>query len=157
MNSRTWYSDPAAPCAAPALIDRSRVAHPGVPEPEPEPPGPPEADADAPPGDEAGAEEGRDVCDPTARGVREGGAEVAGEDAAVPLCPPAVVAGAGDDPGDAVQPAAAATAATAVTIPATRSSSEPEPVIPNHPSSCFAHPMMTPSGWQGLERDYPSP
>ena len=151
MKSRIWYSDPAAPCEAPALIDRSRVAHPGVPEPEPEPPGPPEAEAEAPPGDDAGADEGALVCDPTACGVCDaGGAEVAGEDAAV-------VAGVGDDPGDAVQPAAAATAATAVTMPAARSSSEPEPVIPNHPLSCFAHPMMTPSGWRGLERDYPGP
>jgi hypothetical protein len=156
VNSSTWYSEPAAPCAAPALTDRSRVAQPGVPEPEPEPPGPPEAEADAPPGDEGGADEGA-VCDPTAWGVcDDGGADDAGEDAEVPVCP-AVVADAGDDPVDAVQPAAAATAATAVTMPAARSSSEPEPVIPNHPSSCFAHTTMTPSGWQGLDRDYPSP
>ena len=130
VNSRTWYSEPAAPCEFPALTDRSRVA-----QPEPEPPEPPEpvAEADAPPeaGDDAEEDE-----DATVRGVRdaEGAPEVADDDAAVPV-PPAVVAGVGVDPGDAVQPAAAATAATAVTMPATRSSSELEPVIPNHPSS----------------------
>lgn len=102
------------------MIDRSRVAQPGVPEPEP--PGPPEADA--PPGDDGCADEGAVVCELTAWGVCDAGAEEAGEDAAVPVCP-LVVAGVGDDPVDAVQPAAAATAATAVTIPAARSSSEP--------------------------------
>src|SRR5690348_17468511 len=107
VNSSTWYSEPAAPCAAPALTDRSRVAQPGVPEPEPEPPGPPEAEADAPAGDEGGADEGA-VCDPTAWGVCDGGADDAGEDAEDPVCP-AVVADDGDDPVDAVQPAAAAT------------------------------------------------
>lgn len=130
MNSRTWYSEPAAPCEAPALTDRSRVAQPGVPEPAS--PGPPEAEADAPPGDDGGADAGAVVREPTAWGVCDaGGAEEAGEDTAV-VCP-AVVAGVGDDPVDAVQPAAAATAAAAVTIPATRSSGEPEPVIPTTP------------------------
>jgi hypothetical protein len=78
---------------------------------------------------------GAAVCDPTTVcGDRDVAGDAAGEDAADPV-PPALVAGGADDPVDAVHPAAAVTAATAVTMPATRSSSEPEPVIPNHPSS----------------------
>jgi hypothetical protein len=132
VKSRTWYSEPAAPCESPALTDRSRVA-----QPEPETPPPPGADAeaDAPPDD--AADEGAAVCDVTVCGVRdvEGAPDATeGEEVADDEACPAVVAGAGD-PVDAVQPAAAVTAATAVTMPATRSSSEPEPVINNHPSS----------------------
>ena len=139
VNSSTWYSDPAAPCEAPALIDRSRVAQPEPePPPELEPPVPPEAVADAPP--EAVADEGAAVCDTTARGDCDAEADAAVEDAVDPF-PAAVVAGVGDDPVDAEQPAAAVTAATAVTMPAARSSSEPEPVIPNHPSSVPAHTL----------------
>jgi len=102
----------------------------------PDPPEPPEAvtegEADAPPGDDEGAAD----CDPTARGDFDaaGVPEGAADDAVAPV-DPAVVAGVGDDPVDAVQPAAAATAATAVTMPATRSGSEPKPAITNHPSS----------------------
>jgi hypothetical protein len=55
MNSMTWYTDPAAPCARPAVTFRSRVAQPGVPLPaapgfpgeEPAPPAPEDGDADA--------------------------------------------------------------------------------------------------------------
>jgi hypothetical protein len=140
VNSRTWYSDPAAPCEAPALIDRSRVAQPGVPEPVPAPPPPPVsvAEADAPPGDVA--DEGADG-DATVCGVCDAESVADEEGAADDAVDPAVVAGVGDDPVDAVQPTAAATAATAVTMPPARSSSEPEPVIANHPSSVPRHTL----------------
>jgi hypothetical protein len=102
----------------------------------PDPPEPPAADAvaDAPPDDDPDG--GAAVCDPTTVcGDRDVEGDAAGEDAEEPV--PAVVADVADDPVDAVQPAAAVTAATAVTMPATRSSSKPEPVIPNHPSSAL--------------------
>jgi hypothetical protein len=91
--------------------------------------------SDAPPV----GEEGVAVGDATVCGASDEG-DSAGADVVAPVCP-AVVAGVGDDPVDAVQPAAAATTATAVTMPATRTSSEPEPVIPNHPSSVPAHTL----------------
>jgi hypothetical protein len=85
------------------------------------------------------ADEGADG-DATVCGVcdAEVGADEEGADDAVD---PAVVAGVGDDPVDAVQPTAAATAATAVTMPAARNSSEPEAVIANHPSSVPRHTL----------------
>ena len=138
MNSRTWYSDPAAPCEAPALIDRSRVAQPGVPEPVPAPPPPPVPVAEADAGAEA--DDGADG-DATVRGVCDPEVVADAEGAADDVVAPAVVAGVGEDPVDAVQPTAAATAATAVTMPAARSSSEPEPVIANHPSSVLRHTL----------------
>src|SRR5579871_5252704 len=102
VNSRIWYSEPAAPCDAPALTDRSRVAQPGVPVPLPVPPvavAVAEGEADAPPGDE-----GAVVCDVTACGVCDADVapEGAADDAVAPV-DPAVVAGVGDDPVDAVQ------------------------------------------------------
>ena len=124
VKSSSWYSDPAAPCAVPALTCRSDVAQPFA-----APPPPPalvEGDAVTPCGESA-AEDAADDAAGEDAGTADDGAD---DDAGAAD----VAAGADeDDDPPPEQPAAAVTTAPAATAPASLSNNELVPIVTNHP------------------------
>jgi hypothetical protein len=131
VKSMTWYKDPAAPCATPALACRSRVAQPSGP-----------AGADCAGDDPATA---CGDCDPDGAADDDGAVDGAGddgadaEDDADDAEEAGLDGGAEDDPPDE-HPAAAATTAPAATTPPSLNN-EAEPNMTNYPFLTATTPL----------------